>query len=164
MISAIDTNILIDVLIEDPLYADSSLDALQRAGSNGKLIIAEVVFAELASQFQDINALQGFLRETSIDIVRSDELVLYEAGVAWKTYRARAKTDIVCARCGHAMQLHCTDCGQFISPRIHILSDFLIGAHATRFADLLITRDRSFYRAYFEQLTVTDPSMGRQPG
>lgn len=58
-----------------------------------------------------------------------------DAGRAWRAYRARGGS------------------------RERVIADFLIGAHARARADRLLTRDRGFFRAYFEGLLVVDPSM-----
>ena len=40
-----------------------------------------------------------------------------------------------------------------------IVADFLIGAHAVAQCDCLLTRDRGFYRKYFKNLEIIDPSV-----
>jgi len=42
--------------------------------------------------------------------------------------------------------------------RTRLIVDFLIGAHARERADRLLTRDRGFYRAYFDELEIVDPT------
>ncbi len=42
--------------------------------------------------------------------------------------------------------------------RDRVVADFLVGGHALVQADRLLTRDRGFYRSYFAELEVIDPS------
>ncbi len=91
MISAIDTNILLDILIPNTAHVQSSLNCLMSIDQNDELIICEVVFAELGSQFLSFRDLNKFLRDTGIRLVPSNESSLFEASGAWKKYSLRKK-------------------------------------------------------------------------
>ena len=158
MINAVDTNILLDILIPNAAQANSSLRCLSNIDSKVKLIISEAVFAELGSQFLSFNDLNRFLRDTGIVLVHSSETSLFEASRTWKKYSGRKKNTIVCPICGEKQKLSCSACQEEISFRQHILGDFLIGAHAMIQSDRLITRDRGFYRSYFKKLKILTPS------
>jgi predicted nucleic acid-binding protein len=158
MILAVDTNVLLDILIPNTRHLEWALSSLTHTEAEDHLIISEVVFAELSSQFLSLAELETFLNRTGIRVASSDPQVFYQAGAAWKKYAARRKELIVCPVCGGSQQIFCNSCGDTIRVRQHILSDFLIGAHAKILADKLITRDRGFYREYFKGLTLLTPT------
>lgn len=157
MIHSVDTNILLDILIPNTAQVQSSLRCLSNIESKDQLIISEPVFAELGSQFLSFNDLIKFFRDTGITLVPSNAAALYEASQAWKKYSKHRENVIVCPACGNRQPVKCDKCRNAIAFRQHILSDFLIGAHAKILADRLITRDRGFYRTYFKGLNIHTP-------
>jgi len=156
MITAIDTNILLDILIPDAEYAQRSKELIDLYHEKGQLMICEIVYSELASQFPSDNELKAFLKETFIRLVNSNESVLVLAGEKWKQYTRSRSDKFQCPSCGKKVSVHCPECRKDISFRQHIISDFIIGAHALVNADLLLTRDRGFYRTYFPDLKIGD--------
>jgi len=60
MITAVDTNVVLDVLIPGQPCGESSKKLLDHHLANGKLIICEVVYAELASSFTSEKELKQF--------------------------------------------------------------------------------------------------------
>jgi len=154
MITAIDTNILLDILIPDETYLTSSKKILNEYLSKGQLIICEFVYAELASQFSDEQKLHDFFSDTGIRMMPSNKEVLYRAGNAWKEYVRNRKIALECSNCGKAIHVTCPECKLAVKFRQHIISDFIIGAHALIYAKLLLTRDRGFYKTYFKDLKL----------
>jgi predicted nucleic acid-binding protein len=155
MITAVDTNIILDILIPDEPFANSSKTLLERHLSRGQLILCEVVLAELAGLFPSEKELRAFLSETGMRLVRSNEKSLYIAGTGWATYTAKGgKNRVSCAGCGKAFKVACPHCGQAFTRRLHVLADFLIGAHALTHADCIISRDLGVYKTYFGDLKV----------
>jgi len=59
MTAAVDTNILLDILLPDTKYLERALSLLTTYGRKHLLIISEVVYAELAAQFSDKKAAAG---------------------------------------------------------------------------------------------------------
>ncbi len=157
MITAIDTNILLDILIPNAEHLHSSLRCLTTEPGNDELIVCEMVYAELSSQFLSAENLDTFIRDTGIRMVSSNKASLFRASLAWKTYLGRRKRGFGCPACGRHNQVICGFCGKTITSRQHIIADFLIGAHAEVQADRFITRDRGFYRAYFQGLNILYP-------
>lgn len=136
MITAVDTNVLIDVLRGDPRFGPGSREALRGCLQDGSLILCDVVMAETRAVFGDQLAANSALERIGVSYVASSLSSALLTGSAWRTYRNAG------------------------GPRTRVLADFLVGAHALEQADRLLTRDRGFYRRYFSDLTVLDPTTG----
>lgn len=154
MTVAIDTNILLDILLPDPLYKDASLELLSNNTKTDRLIISEVVYGELATQFPDQSLFTRFLKDTDIQLVNTPPEALWIAAGAWKAYLKNRDGALQCSRCGRKERFKCGGCGNMIIVKQHIIPDFLIGGHAIVTAGKLLTRDRGFYRDYFEGLKI----------
>jgi predicted nucleic acid-binding protein len=134
MITAVDSNVLLDIFTADPEFGEPSAEAIRESMLEGKLIACEVVWAEISASFPDITAAKDALHQLGIEFSPMEETSCLDAGKYWKRYRKSGGT------------------------RSRIIPDFLIGSHALRQADRLLTRDRGFYRKYFSHLKVIDPS------
>ena len=137
MRTAVDTSVLLDVLADDTAHGDASADALHAAFQAGKIVACDVVWAEVAAHFTtqaEIEAALGRLH-VIFDAVSARAAGL--AGRLWRDSRRGSK-----------------------EPRERVVADFLVGAHAVSQAEALLTRDRGFYRRYFKDLKVIDPSRG----
>ena len=151
MISAVDTNVLLDILIPDAPHGDESERRLADAVGAGYIVICEAVYTELAAYFEQPDDLEGFVEHTGIRLEPSNRVALHRAGGAWRAY---ARPELVCPQCGTARAVRCEECGAPLQVRQHVVADFMIGAHAVEHADRLITRDRGYYAAYFPELEL----------
>ncbi len=154
MTVAVDTNIIFDLLLPDPKHVDQSLEQLNIYSKKHSLVISEIVYGELTSQFHEHEMLLQFFSETSIRLVYSGPDALWAAARASKKYTKSQTQDFQCKDCGKLQTLNCKECKNTIVSRQHILPDFLIGGHALFHAGFLLTRDRGFYKRYFPELEL----------
>jgi predicted nucleic acid-binding protein len=154
MTTAIDTNILLALLIPGAVHATFATRALTDAAANGALILCEAVYAELAAHFTTPLDVERFCTDTRLRLRPSSADSLAVAGRAWATYARRRGAGFTCAQCGANQVVQCERCGEAIRGRQHIVADFLIGAHAQTHADALLTLDPRFYRSYFPKLQL----------
>ena len=132
----VDSNVLIDIIEDDPVWADWSQSALERAQGAGLVALNAVVTAEVAPRFTTLDA---FLEQLEALVIRSEPIPdqgAYLAGLAFRSYRARRGRDGVAPS---------------------VLPDFLIGGHAQATGAAVLTRDPRFYRTYFPELTLITP-------
>lgn len=134
MITAVDTSALLDIFGADSEFGPRSAAAMRRCLAEGSIIACEVVWAETAASFATSTAAEAALTGLRVDFSPLDTSTSLSVGQAWRTYR------------------------QAGGSRERVIADFLIGAHALAHADRLLTRDRGFYRRYFSELHVEDPS------
>jgi predicted nucleic acid-binding protein len=134
LITAIDTNVLIDILGADPQFGPESLAAAKRCRHEGILIACDAVWAEVLAAFPDPTQTEAALQRFPVEYSSIGQAGATRAGLAWRAYRQRG------------------------GPRERLVTDFLVGAHAMEQADRLLTRDRGFQRAAFAGLTIVDPS------
>ena len=129
----VDSCILIDVLADDPKWADWSLDQLDQCGSMAPLVINPLILAELSPRFERAADLEAAL--AGLPLVRQalpwDAAFL--AGQAFKIYR------------------------QALGAKTSPMPDFYIGAHALVNGLQLLTRDAVRYRSYFPKLPIVSP-------
>jgi predicted nucleic acid-binding protein len=134
MITAVDTNVLLDVFGAEPEFGSRSRAAIRSALLEGCLVACDVVWAEVAVAFPTAAEVAAAMDRLGVRFAPLDEQVSADAGGAWRS----------CRRSGGS--------------RSRILADFLIGAHAAASADRLLTRNHGFYRKHLDQLTVIDPT------
>ena len=130
----IDTNILLDLVTDNPDWFEWSLARLDDAALAGRLLINDIVYAEISIRYDRIEDLDAMLSGTMIQIAPTPRSALFLAGKAYRQYRAAGGT------------------------RTGVLPDFFIGAHATVEGWPLLTRDTSRYRTYFPKVTLIAPA------
>lgn len=118
----VDTNVLLDLVTNDPDWSDWSLARLVEAALVGPILVNDVVYADTSIRYDRIEDLDAMLAEAMIQIAPTPRSALFLAGKAFQRYRAAGGV------------------------RTGVLPDFFIGAHAAIMGWPLLTRDARRYR------------------
>jgi len=130
----VDTNVLIDVLEDDPVWAEWSIQQLRSQSLIHDLVINPIVYAELSQTFSTFETLDEVVNQLGLVVQEIPRPALFLAGKAFVRYR----------KVGGGKQ--------------NMLADFFIGAHAAVKKLPLLTRDSKRYRNYFPSVQLITPS------
>ena len=130
----IDTNVLADLVTDDPPWAEWSQRQLDIAAIQDELAINDIVYAELSVRYARIEELDAMIRGARLVNATMPHPALFLAGKAFQRYCSAGGT------------------------RTRVLPDFFLGAHAVVSDCVLITRDAARYRTYFPGITLIAPN------
>jgi predicted nucleic acid-binding protein len=131
----VDTNVLVDVLENDPEWADWSVAQLRAQAQIHRLVINSVIYAELSLAFSTVEALDETLAALQLPVVEIPKAALFLAGKAFVKYRPQGGT------------------------KTNVLADFFIGAHAAVAGLPVLTRDVRRYASYFPTVQLIAPEI-----
>ncbi len=131
----VDTCVLIDVLEDDPQWADWSIQQLRAQSQIRRLTINPIVYAELSLAFSSVESLDAVIADLELAWEEIPRPALFLAGKAFAQYRKRGGT------------------------KSNVLGDFFIGAHAAVAGHSLLTRDTTRYQRYFPTVGLIAPAL-----
>ena len=129
----VDTNVLVDVLENDPEWAEWSIAQLRAQSQIHRLVINPIIYSELSLTFSTVEALDDSLAGMELEMIDIPKPALFLAGKAFVQYR----------RSGGVKN--------------NVLGDFFIGAHAAVSALPVLTRDTRRYTSYFPSVKLVAP-------
>jgi predicted nucleic acid-binding protein len=129
----VDTNILLDILSNDPVWSEWSLRQFAQRAGLGPVNINEIVYAEVSAQMESQPEVDQALEDLYVVLDRMPMHALFLAGKAYSRYRSSGGV------------------------RTGVLPDFFIGAHAQVLGCPLLTRDVRRYRTYFPDVELVTP-------
>lgn len=133
----VDTNVLLDLVTDDPQFADWSIAQLEAASLVGPLLINDVIYAELSVRYDSKEQLDAFISGIGLKREPIPDAALFLAGKVFRKYRKAG------------------------GMRSGVLPDFFIGAHAAVRGLPLLTRDLGRYRSYYPTVEVIVPVKGK---
>ena len=129
----VDTNILVDVLENDSVWADWSITQLQAQSKVHRLVINPIIYSELSLTFSTFEALDQVLDGMELPMLEIPKPALFLAGKAFIQYRHSGGV------------------------KNNVLGDFFIGAHAAVSGLPVLTRDSRRYKNYFPHVRLVAP-------
>jgi predicted nucleic acid-binding protein len=131
----VDSNVLLDVIMGDPVWGEWSGETLQRLSDRNLIVINPVIYAEISVRFERIEDLDAAFPADVIGRRPIPWEAAFLAGKCFLKYRQRGGT------------------------RTSPLPDFFIGAHAAVEKLPLLTRDPARYRTYFPSVELICPEL-----
>jgi predicted nucleic acid-binding protein len=129
----VDSNVLIDVLENDPTWAEWSITQLRAQSQIHRLVINETVYAEISLTFSTVEVLDQTIQDLDLDFIDIPKPALFLAGKAFLRYRRQGGT------------------------KSNVLGDFFIGAHAAVAGCAVLTRDTRRFSSYFPSVSLIAP-------
>lgn len=131
----VDTNVLVDVLEDDPEWADWSIGQLRAQSKIHRLAINPVIYSELSLTFSTVEALDRAIDDLGLAVIEIPRPALFLAGKAFVRYRRQG------------------------GKKSNVLADFFIGAHAAVSRYPILTRDTRRYSTYFVDVKLITPEI-----
>lgn len=131
----VDTNVLVDILENDPEWADWSIGQLRAQSKIHRLAINPIIYSELSLTFSTVEALNKVIEDLGLALIEVPRPALFLAGKAFMRYRRQGAN------------------------KLNVLADFFIGAHAAVSRYPLLTRDTRRYSSYFADVKLIAPGI-----
>ena len=129
----VDTNVLVDVLEDDPEWANWSIGQLRAQSKIHRLAINPIIYSELSLTFSTVEALDRAVDDLGLAVIEIPRPALFLAGKAFVRYRRQG------------------------GKKQNVLADFFIGAQAAVSRYPILTRDTRRYRTYFSGVNLIAP-------
>lgn len=130
----VDSNVILDVFLDDLNWADWSESKLEEYSYSSSLYINSIIYSEISIGFKLIEELENAVDKAGLQLLEIPKEALFLAGKAFLKYKRRKGT------------------------KITPLPDFFIGAQAAVLHLDLLTRDVSRYQSYFPTVKLIAPS------
>ena len=129
----VDSNVILDLFLNDPAWADWSEATLEKYSQQAILYINSIIYSEISIGFELIEDLENTIAKAGFQMLEIPKEALFLAGKVFLKYKKRRGT------------------------KRTPLPDFFIGAQAAVLQLDLLTRDISRYRTYFPKVNLISP-------
>jgi predicted nucleic acid-binding protein len=131
----VDTNVLLDVVQDDPNWFEWSAQRLAEGRAQSRLCINAIIYTELCQRYASRQQVDEMVAKLQFDWLDLSRDCLYLAAQAFGVYKARE------------------------GRKLNVLADFFIGAQALQLDCKLLTRDARRYRTYFPAVELISPTV-----
>ena len=129
----VDSNVILDIFLDDPIWADWAESVLEKYSRDATLLINAIIYSEISIGFERIEELESAVARAGFQLIEIPKEALFLAGKVFLKYKRRSGI------------------------KRTTLPVFFIGAHAALLDVELITRDVKRYRSYFPTVRLIAP-------